>query len=144
MALPNVNGWLIDFRTARVIFAGRGNILVTTLVGLCQSGDLQYCHCEHSDFRTDPNLCGPFVEEHACRSQPSKEVMLASTAIVGGHYNKPLLKSDVLTVFLISTALTHQFGIITNIENPAFSTARDIGPPLGVHVLTSEQFEAAL
>lgn len=70
--------------------------------------------------------------------------MQTSGAIVGGNYNKPLLKSDMITVFLISTALVHQFGIISSLTNPVFSMAVDIGPGMGVPVLTPQEFQAAL
>jgi hypothetical protein len=144
MVLPVVQGWLIDFRAARAVFAGRDNIVINALVGRCQDGSLKYCHCEDGDFRSDQTLRTHFVDDQDCRLRPNSEMMQRCTALAGSAYAKPLLRNDMVTIFLISAALTLQCGIISNSTSPAFSTVHDIGPALGLHVLTVSQFRAML
>lgn len=141
MPLPIVNGWLIDFRTARVIFTGGDNVLINACVQMCENGALKYCHCEDKDFRSDANLKPPFVDDQLCRAEPNADAMQRCAAIAGMPQIKPLLIGDKTTIFLIGVALSFQFGILSNASSPRFATVHDIGPPLGLHVLTAQQFQ---
>lgn len=144
MPLPPVQGWMIDYRTAQTIFASQSNVRIAHCVTCCQAGTLFLSHYEEAKFRRDPLLAGPFIADQCCIYEPDEDIYGRCHAVRDAANGKPLLVGSDATVFISATALSRQFGVISDHQSARFATVHDLCPPYGVPVLTSEQYFALL
>jgi hypothetical protein len=77
MTLPDVQGWVIDFRTARHIFLSGNNQRISRCIDCCASGTLVCCHCEESLFKGTPALKAAFL----CLSRASCKALSGGCGI---------------------------------------------------------------
>jgi hypothetical protein len=140
MSLPSVAGWLIDFRTARSIFASGNNARIAHCVGLCGAGNLHICHCEEQSFRGYPPLQGPFLDGHNCVWDPDENVFERCAAIASGAGGRHLLTGNEVAVFLTAIGLSQNFGVISDHQSDAFVTVHDLCLTYGVPVFFAEQY----
>lgn len=142
MALPSVNGWIIDFRSARAAFDGRLNISISALTQACADRKVHYCHCEHEDFKAHASLKLPFIDDQDCRIRPTDDVMAHALALRASINSgtKEVLIGDKASIFILASALAHQFGIITDGPSGKFLNVISLARKFGVAHVTTAQF----
>ncbi|CAA2106908.1 hypothetical protein MBUL_03900 [Methylobacterium bullatum] len=140
MPLPNVKGWLIDFRTAKAIFVTQSNARITHCVSRCHDGTLHICHTEAERFSNDPALAAPFMIDQCRIFEPDEDVFHRCQAIGANGCGKPILASNETGVFLSAIAMAHNFGVISDHRSPKFATVFDMCAVLGVPVLSAEEY----
>lgn len=142
MPLPPVHGWLIDYRTAHIIFASKSNVRIDHIIARCQAGNLHICHREESKFRADDLLLGPFIDDQCCVYEPDDDVYDRCPAVEhsAAAVGKTLLVGSEAAVFMTALAIAKQFGVISDHTSPRFATVHDLCPAYGVPVLTADQY----
>jgi hypothetical protein len=145
MPLPPVSGWIIDFRTARSIFASGSNARISHCVELCGAGKLVACHYEEVQFKSDPKLKPAFLDGKNCIVVPDEDVMKRCISIAKTPLKKKRLIGTDAPLFIAAFAAANSFGVISDHRSPSFSTVSDICEHYGIPALTADQyFEAAL
>ena len=142
MSLPPVQGWLIDYRTARAIFSSQSNVQINHCLAKCTAGEMHVCHQEEHLFRQDNYLVGPFIEDQFCVFEPDDDVYDRCPGVRDAVCGKPLLDRGDVPVFLTAIALAKQFGVISSHTSPSFATVHDLCALFGVPVLTAQQYFA--
>src|SRR4051794_29961147 len=120
MVLPAVQGWLIDFRTARAIFDSGNNQRIAHCVGLCQNGSLHICHCEEDQFREVPALKATFLDGPNCVCEPDEEIFERCGTIAANPLAAKCLKGDDTPLYLSAAALAKNYGVMTDHRSIAF------------------------
>jgi hypothetical protein len=145
MPLPLVEGWLIDFRTARTIFVSGNNQWISHCVGLCEEGRLHFCHCERELFKDMPILKATFLDNQNCTWEPDEDVFQRCVPIGASPAGQNRLMGNEAAVFLTAIAASRNFGVISDHRSPVFTTVYDLCNTYGVPVLSAaEYFELAL
>ena len=142
MPLPEVQGWMIDYRTAHLIFASQSNRRISHCTAQCQAGKLYICHHEERRFREDHLVAGPFIEDRCCIYEPDEDIYERCPAVHDAANGKPLLVGNDAAIFITATALSRQFGVISDHNSPKFATVHDLCSIFGVPVLTADQYFA--
>jgi hypothetical protein len=144
MALPAVEGWVIDFRTAREIFASLNNERIDHCVSLCAQGRLFTCHCELDNFKKTPRLNQAFVEDQRCILVPDENVMKRCISISKTPLAKARLEGNESALFITATAAAHNFGVISNHQSIVYTTVGDLCNAHGIPFFTADQYFNAL
>tara|TARA_B100000378_G_C18024572_1_gene405346 strand:+ start:894 stop:1334 length:441 start_codon:yes stop_codon:yes gene_type:complete len=144
MALPEVEGWLIDYRTAEPIFDGQNNAGINHLVGMCQQGELFICHTEEGLFREHNSLKPAFLGDQRCVCEPSDDDFHRSQSIAQIDFNPPIRRNDETTIFISAVALSNNLGVITNQVSTRFATVSQLGTHFGFPVLSWIAFAEAI
>lgn len=144
MALPQTQGWLVDYVTAKNAFENGDNTLIHALVEMCETGALYFCSCEDHDFRRHGKLRPPFIDDNDCRVDLSEAIIVRMVAIMHAYQGKPFVVGDRSTKVLVATALEYGYGIISDRSSPAFAVPRDLALALNVAVLTTGEFKSLL
>jgi hypothetical protein len=142
MPLPQVQGWMIDYRTAHTIFASQSNVRINHCVARCQAGQLHVCHHEEGRFRDDALLVGPFINDQCCIYEPEDDIYERCPAVRDAANGKPLLVGSDAVIFITATALARQFGVISDHFSPRFATVHDLCAVYGIPALTADQYFA--
>ena len=142
MSLPEVEGWLIDFRTSRTIFSSGNNEWISHCVGLCEAGGLHICHCERQLFRDDPSLRDPFLDSQNCVWEPDEDVFQRCIAIAASGRVPPTLIGNDTAVFLTATAAGNNLGVISDHRSIIFSTVYDLCITYGVPIFSAAEYFA--
>lgn len=147
MVLPDKNGWLIDFVSARAVFEAHDNQLVGEFTQRCESGSLFCCRCEGDLFKSHDGLRPPFVDDQDCRIKMTDAIIgrleALAHAATGGLNGKRRLPGDT-SQYIVATAIEHDFGVISNKTSDLFITTTDLCLHCGVVALTTEQFKHLL
>lgn len=144
MALPDVPGWIIDYRTASAIYEAGQDDQVEHCDGKCACGELCFCSPELEYFKAHDLLVAPFVNDNDCMIVVEGEIMAHSQDIMEGQYNKALRSGGESVILLASTAIHLGFGVISDHTSTMFVTVWDICPRYGLPVMTSAEYFAAL
>ncbi len=144
MALPPVHGWIIDYRTADAIFLSGSNIRINHCITLCQTGLLHVCHCEEGKFRASHSLKGPFISSQCCVFEPDEEILERCLDVKGNPVSDGLLTGNEAALFMTATALTKDFGVISDHRSPKFATVYDLCNTYGVPIFSADQYFDAL
>lgn len=144
MPLPNVEGWMIDFRTASGIFASQSNVRIAHCVSLCQEGRLKICHHEERKFKDEGVLAAPFIVDQFCVYEPDDDIYDRCPSIAANGCGKAILRGNETGVFLSATAVAKNFGVISDHRSPKFATVYDLCCVLGVPVLSADEYFALL
>jgi hypothetical protein len=144
MALPEVSGWLIDFRTADAIFNSKSNVRVDHCVDLCNSGKLFFSHEEEKLFRGQPALKQAFIDDCDCLRFPDNAVMQKCVSVQSNPICKNLFKGNRLAIILTATAACHNFGVISDHRSPVFSTVFDLCTHFGIPTYSADEYFAEL
>jgi hypothetical protein len=140
MALPSVNGWLVDFRTARSIFLSGSNERISHCVGLCASSKLYICHCEEDAFKSLQVLREPFLDENKCIFEPDEDIFDRCIAVSAHPNGKACLIGNEAAIFITAIALAKNFGVITDHRSPPFQTAYDLCKSYGIPVFSADEY----
>jgi hypothetical protein len=144
MTLPQVNGWIIDYRAAASIFDSGNNLRISHCIDACKNRTLHYCHCEHDDFKRASAL-SCFVEDAGRRCTPDDDVLLQAASISGYTTTQKMLKGHATTaIFIAAVAAAKNFGVISSHTNLVFCTVVDVCKHYGIVVLTPDQYFALL
>src|SRR2546430_494952 len=100
MTLPAVNGWVIDFRTAREIFLSGSNERIDHCVQMCAAGSMFTCYCEQQHFKQVPALKQTFIQDHECVLIPDDDVMKRCISISKTPLAKKRLQGNDSALFL--------------------------------------------
>jgi len=144
MALPPVDGWLIDFRTARVIFQSGSNERIDHCVGLCAQGKLRLVDCEEKLFRDEALLRAPFIDHQDCVLVPDDDVYEKCNIVTQHPFRQELLVGNEAAIYLTAAALAKNLGVISNTNSTAFKTVRDLCGAYGVPVFSVTEYFGAL
>jgi hypothetical protein len=145
MHFPSVSGWIIDFRTARSIFASGSNARISHCVELCGTGKLVACHCEEVQFKSDTQLKSMFLDGNNCIVVPDEDVMKRCISIAKTPLKKKRLIGSDAPIFIAAFAAANSFGVISDHRSPSFSTVYDICTHYGIPALTADEyFDGAL
>lgn len=144
MTLPQTQGWLLDYVTAKRVFESGDNELINTLTQMCEAQELLFCSCEDADFRKHPKLRPPFLDDNNCRVGLSGEIVGRVIAVMNGYNEKPFVPGDRSTKFIVATALECNYGIISDRSSVAFATPRDLALSLNIVTYTSDEFKGLL
>ncbi|QYO77194.1 hypothetical protein [Devosia salina] len=144
MSLPEVNGWLIDYRTAHDIFSSGNNQKISHCVELCVAGTLFCCFCEKEFFNGFPPLKSSFIAEQDRVLVPDERVLQRALAIADSKVGSNRLKGNDAAVFLAATALENDYGVISDHTSIVFSTIHDIGGKYGIPVFSSQSYFAGV
>ena len=140
MSLPSVRGWIIDFRTARQVFASGNNQRIDHCVAACASGIMKHCHAEHELFKGVAALKAPFVDDNNCQCVPDAAILERCVAIAGSPPAQRLIKGGNSAIFITATAVVQGFGVISSHHNLVFRTVRDLCSHFGVPVVTADEY----
>jgi len=144
MALPAVEGWIIDFRTARAIFTSGSNERINHCVGMCANSQLHIPHCEEKLFKTLPILKAPFIDQQNCILEPDDDIFERCQAIDGHPVRQRLLQGNDAAIYMTAAALERNFGVISDASSHSFSTVRELCDVYGVHNFSADEYFAAL
>jgi len=144
MTLPVVEGWVIDFRTAREIFTSRNNERIDHCVSMCAQGRLFTCHCEQENFKQTPTLKQAFVEDQKCILIPDENVMKRCISISKTPLAKQRLEGNESALFITATAAARNFGVISNHQSIVYTTVCDLCQAHGIPFFTADQYFNAL
>jgi hypothetical protein len=144
MPPPAVDGWIIDFRTARAIFNSGSNERIDHCIGMCASGQLYIPHCEEKLFRTLPALKAPFLDQHNCVLEPDDDVFERCKAIDGHPVRQRLLQGNDAAIFMTAAALERNLGVISDANGHSFATVRELCDVYGVHNFSADEYFALL
>jgi hypothetical protein len=144
MALPGVSGWLIDFRTADVIFSSKSNVRIGHCVDLCNSGELFFCHEEEKLFKGHPALKQAFIDDSDCLRFPDNDVMQKCVSVQSSPICKNLFKGNRLAIILTATAACMNFGVVSDHRSPVFNTVYDLCKHFGIPIFSADEYFAAL
>lgn len=140
MALPQVNGWLIDFRTAEEIFASGSNVRIGHCVQLCIQGQLRCCHCDKNSFKDVPALKAAFLVDQDRVVIPDDDILKRSLAISHTPVGSKRLQGNESAVFLTAIAASGGYGVISNHRSPIVSTVYDLCTHFGIPVYSAEEY----
>lgn len=101
MALPQVSGWLIDFRTADSIFSSGSNVRIDHCLELCGAGGLFFCHEEEKLFKATPKLKQAFMDNCDCLLFPDHDVMQRCVSVQNNPICKKLFNGNRLAIILL-------------------------------------------
>ncbi|KIZ41432.1 hypothetical protein OO17_15110 [Rhodopseudomonas palustris] len=144
MPLPDVDGWMIDFRTARDIFASFNNERIDHCVSMCARGSLFACYCEQDLFKQLPALKQNFIQDHKCILVPDEDVMRRCIGISKTPLAKERLVGNESALFLAATAAARNFGVISNHQSIVYTTVGDLCQHYGIPFLCADQYFALL
>jgi hypothetical protein len=144
MPLPPVDGWLIDFRTARAIFSSGSNERISHCVEMCATSKLHFPHCEEKLFKSDPSLKAPFIDQQNCLLEPDDDVFERCLAIDGNPVRQRLLQGNDAAIFMTAAALAKNLGVISDAEAHSFATVRELCDVYGIPNVSSDEYFAAL
>lgn len=144
MALPPVQGWMIDFRTAIAIFESGSNERIAHCVERCENHTLHICHCEEDQFKASDLLKGPFIVDQCCVHEPDDDIFKRCITISQSPNGKPRLTGNEAAVFITATALSKNYGVISNHRSTVFATVYDLCCTYGVPILSADEYFGAL
>ena len=139
MPLPKVSGWLLDFRTARVIAESESNFQINHCIEMCGCKKFRGTHLEKKKFSEIEMLKIHFVDNNNL-IVPDHNIIERATAITASAVGKPTHPVDDVEVFLTATALSKNFGLISNHMNSRFVTVAELCESYGVEVLSVSQY----
>lgn len=142
MTLPNVEGWVIDFRTAREIFASGSNERISHCIDACGAGRFHVCHCEEKEFKSLPALRAPFIDEHDCLLVPDTDDMSKCLSVSAAPLAKRRAVGDEASVFITGIAASKGYGVISNHRSFVFATVYDLCCAYGIPVLSADDYFA--
>ena len=131
---------MIDYRTAATIFDSGSNERIAHCVGLCQNHDLYISHEEEGAFKRSLKLKGPFIEDQLCVFEPDDDILGRCEPLTHALNGKKMLGTNLTAIYLTATALSKDFGIISDHRSISFSTVYDLGMQYGVHVLSANEY----
>ena len=140
MPLPQVDGWLIDYRTAAAVYESASNERIDHCTGMCEGGDLCFCSLEDKFFGGHDRLQPIFIEDNDCRIIPDNDVMSRTEHIMTLPFAKPFRVGGQSIVVISAIAIARNFGIISDHTSDSFVTAADICAHYGVPVMTMDAF----
>jgi hypothetical protein len=145
MALPPVDGWLIDFRSAELVMLSASNIRISHCVQMCVDGKLFCCHCERDEFKTIQSLKDSFITSQDCVVAPDDDILKRSLSISKSHpHGKKRLTGNESSIFITAIAASKNFGVISDHRSVVFATAYDFCRKFGVPVYSVEEFFAEI
>jgi len=144
MTLPDVNGWLIDYRTAHAIFSSGSNQKILHIVDLCLAGTLFCCFCEKQFFNEFSPLKAVFISDQNRVIVPDEKVLQRTLALADSKVGKNRFKGNESAIFLAATAIENSYGVISDHKSITFSTVHDIGEKYGIPVFSSQGYFGAL
>jgi hypothetical protein len=144
MALPNVSGWLIDFRTAKSIFESLNNERIDHCVGLCAAQSLFVCHQEEKYFKDMSVLRQNFIDDQNCICFPDLDVMNTCVNVSQNPLCKKLLKGGETAILLTAIAACKNYGVISDHRSPIFSTVYDLCHHFGIHTFSANEYFALI
>jgi hypothetical protein len=144
MSLPEVDGWIIDFRTVRAIFESGSNQRIDHCVQGCKTGKLFACHEDRDDIKSHPALKAVFFDDQMCICVPDADVLARACTIASSDVAAKRMKGNEAAVFIAATAASKNLGVISDHTSFIFSTVSDICISIGVPVMTADQYFAAL
>ena len=144
MALPQVAGWLIDFRTADSIFDSGSNERIDHCVNLCGTGLLFFCHEEEKLFKGAPTLKQAFIDDCDCLLFPDQATMQKCVSVQGSPICKKLFKGNRTAIILTATAACRNFGVISDHRSPIFNTVFDLRKHFGIPTYSANEYFAEL
>lgn len=125
MTLPNVSGWMIDYRTAKSIFESGSNERVSHCIDLCNCGRLFITHQEEKRFKDHPLLGPVFLEEGCCLIIPDQTVRQTALSVSAAALEKPKIEGNDSAIFITAIAASRNLGVISDHRSAAFSTVVD-------------------
>jgi hypothetical protein len=140
MTLPSVQGWIIDFRTARAIFESGNNQRISHCVEACSNGHLHCCYYEIDLFKKVPALKPVFADGTNCQLIPDGEIMKHALRVSNSVPAKKMLPGNDAAVFITAFAATHGFGVISDHRGFFFSTVYDLCIHYGIPVLSADDY----
>ncbi len=140
MTLPAVNGWLIDFRTARAIFESQSNERIAHCVDACANGSMHYCHEERDLFKGVPNLKSAFVDQANCVCTPDQEILEICLHVARLPLAKKLMVGNNSAIFLTATAAVKKYGIISDHRNLVLTTVYDLCKAYGIPSFSANEY----
>lgn len=140
MALPPVTGWVIDFRTAREIWASQSNARINHTLDKCKAGDIHICHCEEANFKSFPALRAAFIEDQDCVYAPDNDITDRCIALSDHQMDKRLFKGNQAALFITAIAAANNFGVISDHRSTAFATVYDLCEEFGIPVLSADEY----
>jgi hypothetical protein len=144
MSLPDVQGSMIDYRTADAIFLSQNNLRIAHCISLCQDGRLYICHHEEQLFKKNGSLKLPFIEDNSCIFEPDDDVYGKCHAMTANSHGKPRLAGNDAAIFIAATAAAKDFGVISDHQSPRFHTVHDFCTAYGVPIYTADQYFALI
>lgn len=140
MSLPQVDGWVIDFRTAISIFESNSNERINHLIERCENNTLKICHCEEQVFKGAEIVKGPFIIDNNCVYEPDSSVFQRCETISVAPNGKQLLQGNESAIYITAIALEENFGVISNHRSPIFDTVYDLCASYGVPVYSADEY----
>lgn len=144
MPLPPVQGWMIDFRTATAIFESGSNQRIDHCTQQCQNHLLHISHCEESAFKSSDLLKAVFISEQRCIYEPDDDIFDRCPTINSSPNGAARLTGNEAALYITATALSKDFGVISNHRSPVFSTVYDLCTTYGVPIYSADEYFANL
>jgi len=141
MPLPPLPAWLIDYVTAREVFAGPDTRAQSVVIAMCATGTMKYCGCEMTSFKADQSVKPHFHDHQNCRCNLNGEIIGAASAFPDKINGKRLNASDNTTRLMVACAINCNYGIVSS-KSGMFLTPVELGKHYGVSSLTLKQFIA--
>ena len=144
MALPSVAGWVVDFRTAREIWASGSNVRIDHCVGQCVAGAFHICHCEEPSFKSLPKLRAAFLDDQNCVHVPDADIMDRCIAVSGHPKGQRVIRGNQAALFITAIAAAKNFGVISDHRSTKFATVFDLCVEFGIPVMSADDYFNAL
>ena len=144
-ALPDVDGWIIDFRTAREILDSTSNYERSHLIGLCKAKLVWLSHTEQNLFKSHADAKKHFIGDQNLIVEPDDDVVTAAISLDGKKLPKgrKLLVSDEASLMIAAAASAKGYGVISDHQSTTFATVHTICGVCGVPSLSRHEYFAA-
>ena len=140
MTLPNVDGWLIDFRTADAIFASGSNVRIDHCVDLCSRGKLLFCHHDEKQFKGMPTLKEVFIDDQDCLVFPDSCVAQQCVDVQNSPISEKLFKGNKSAVVLTALAACKNMGVISDHRSPVYNTVYDLCKHFHIPTFSADEY----
>lgn len=140
MTLPRVDGWVIDFRTARTVFESGSNIRIDHFTELVGDGQLFVCHQDEKLFKAHPKLKAVFIDEQDCVCFPDQAMMNTCVNVSRHPLCKNLFQGGESAIVITALAATKNLGVISDNRSSVFTTVFDLCKHFGIHSLTADEY----
>lgn len=139
-SLPEVNCWVIDFRTARAIFQSGSNFQRNHLIDLCQEESIWFSYTELSLFKSHPDLKEHFMDSQDRTADLDEDAVKRCVSLKDSPAGLRLLTTDETSVVMAGFAAANNCGVISDRTSTVFTTVHQLCGAAGVPCFTSSDY----
>jgi hypothetical protein len=84
------------------------------------------------------------MDDQCCIHEPDDDIFQRCETIIQTPNSKRLLVGNDAALYITATALSKNYGVISDHRSPVFDTVYDLCKTYGVHIFSANEYFAAL